>query len=132
MNNEIHLLTFVIDTREKLNQLLIDPAIKYRYNNVKVEASFIPAGARASKTLNKYFYSCGCGTGARFILIGLLIGIVSITATNSWTAKNTVLWIAACFLSGLLGKAVGLIYAKYKWKKMVGKLLQLSTLKNGM
>ncbi|HMV09404.1 MAG TPA: hypothetical protein PK325_07180 [Cyclobacteriaceae bacterium] len=132
MNSEIHLLTFVIDTREKLNQLLIDPAIKYRYNNVKVDTSFIPAGARASKTLNKYFYSCGCGTGGKFVITSLLAAISALAVTHSWTVKNAGLLILVCFLSGLLGKAVGLTYAKYKWKKMVKKLIQLSSSGNGM
>lgn len=132
MNSEIHLSTYVIDTREKLNQLLIDPAIKYRYNSVKVEASFIPVGARTSDTLNKYFYSCGCGTGSKFVVTSLLTGIITLGVTHSWTVKNAGLLILVCFLSGFLGKAAGLAYAKHKLKKMVRKLIQLSSVKNGM
>lgn len=132
MNSEAPLLTYVIDTREKLNQLLVNPAIKHRYSNVKVDATFIPVRETVSNTFNKYFYSCGCGTGAKFLFISLLIGIVGMGVANSYTIKHIALVIIACFLSGLLGKAVGLSYANYKWKQMVRKFIQLSSLKNGM
>lgn len=132
MNGRISFSEYMIDSFDKLNLLLTDRAIKFRFDRLKIDTSFMRVEESVLKTLNKYFYSCGCGTGARFVLIGLSIGIVCITATNSWTAKNTVLWIAACFLSGLLGKTVGLTYAKYKWKKIVRKLIQLSSSGNGM
>ncbi|CAN5253039.1 hypothetical protein BH09BAC6_BH09BAC6_21680 [soil metagenome] len=75
------------------------------------------------RLLSKYYYACGCETGTFFLLSSIIA--VAVYFTLKQTADSyypitlgKVLWalLFICTTSGI-GKAAGLAFAKYRFKK---------------
>lgn len=80
--------------------------------------------ARYEKLLNNWYNACGCELGAIFSLIsigGYMLYFFTSLKTFSWIHLRN--GIIIFFLAALLGKCLGIIFAKYRLKRTVKKLV---------
>jgi hypothetical protein len=78
---------------------------------------------RVEQQLNRFLASCGCETGAAFVIIGLAIQIAVAVATSdgiSWPGLATVGRFSLVLLGlGLAGKITGLVAAEWRFRRAI-------------
>lgn len=90
-----------------------------------------PEREKWQSKLQRYYFACGCKEGAAvsilfFILFWIYyVFVKSISIILSWEAW--LLSVAALIAGAVIGKVLGLVYAKYKLKLSIKKLTSLSS-----
>lgn len=82
---------------------------------------------RWSKTLNKYYYECGCRHGAAFLLIGAILLLIRFVLFGFSPLGIWFLLVAPSFvflLSGV-GKTSGILWSKMQLRRSVNRLLYI-------
>ena len=76
------------------------------------------------KDINTHYYACGCNTSAKYLLSGLVIGVLLVAGTNflpnyqlNLSPITTIL--VTTIGGGILGKIVGLLSANAKLKRSI-------------
>lgn len=106
--------TFVVSDKESLLKLTSDNKLKDT-QKIKLEISQLDTNENAiyEKKINRWFYACGCESGAIFCSVAMIIySIFSLFNTHTWTWSLVKNGIVILFLSGLAGKLVGLFLAR--------------------
>ena len=108
-----------------------------RNGNIVLELGSMsdPEREKWQSLLQRYYFACGCKEGAAVsVLFFILFWIYSVLLKSlniilSWEAW--LLSVPALIVGAVLGKALGLVYAKCKLKFSVKKLTSLSSFKSG-
>jgi hypothetical protein len=94
-----------------------------------------PDRERWEKELNKGYFACGCDTGAKGLLIGLVVGLI--WAGYSYANGDASLWGLATKAVGLAlagavaGKLYGLLKAESRLRKTASEIQQNWPVKRG-
>lgn len=85
-----------------------------------------PERARWEKELNRHYYACGCDTGAKGLLIGLIVGIIWAVyyySREDWGIGAVAAVALSITIGGaIIGKVSGLILADRKLKQTVREI----------
>ena len=117
--------TTIIDHPSKLNYLTKYRPLKRKWLGKLVLAEIFkhPERERLEKELNHYYYSCGCSTGAKSLIVGVVFGAIYSRFgidEQSVSIASSVLYALGFGLGGaLLGKLLGQILDNQKLKGAV-------------
>lgn len=117
--------TTIIKHPSMLNSLSTVSFFRTRgLGNLVLASDFVhPEKENLEKDLNKYYYACGCDTGATGLLIFLVAGIAYSTfavTSSDMSIINGVLYTLGITVAGaVLGKMSGLVSANFKLKKTI-------------
>ena len=123
----------VLRTIQDVEELCEHASIKPLFSKFKIqlEIRIVSETERHSwqTQLNKYKNDCGCSTGAIFFSVTLVVLIVLavFTAFNSPMTsmiKLSLIGTPVVFFSALVGKMLGLIIARLKFRRACSKLLE--------
>lgn len=76
------------------------------------------------RELNRSYHACGCDTGAKGVLIGLLAGLIAAGLDGapwlSWQAAGVV--FGPALAGALIGKIIGLVRAQFRLTRTVREI----------
>jgi hypothetical protein len=108
-------MAHAIRSLEDLNALRVRRA-RRGIDSVALELVADPAlRARLEAPLNRYVASCGCGTGAAFVTIGLIVLVAEEFYTSGPIDVGVIARAIGILVAlGLFGKLLGLLGAEWK------------------
>jgi len=122
---------YVIDHSSQLQALTVVPSLrprglgKVRLAGVMAEA---PRYEEWERDLNRDLYACGCDTGSRGLVIGVMAGVaIALIAVRGgpWTLAAGVI-LAAAIAGAIIGKAIGLAQAQSRLKRLVREIIEFA------
>lgn len=118
---------YIITCKEDALRLLHDQSLAYRYKYIELGLTNVPSSnlQKHIDRLNKYYFSCGCNTGATIMLSTAGLGIFILTFFKIWSFGNAFIFLLTMFISGLIGKVLALAYAKRQAKNHLNQVLTL-------
>jgi len=107
-----------INSVRELNGLLFGkfPKAKITFNNGIVLK-------KDEEKLNTYVAECGCNTGTYFLVAGILLSIPMFVISDFSIMSKILVGMLICFVFAIVGKLIGLRYAKYNFYKHLKKIL---------
>ena len=76
--------------------------------------------------INNYYYSCGCDTSAKGMILFFMLGgiyVLGFSTTNDWSVTNLLFLIGGITLLGMiLGKIYGLLVASKNLRKTIKEI----------
>ncbi|MFQ6083010.1 MAG: hypothetical protein ACE5WD_06595 [Candidatus Aminicenantia bacterium] len=109
-------------------QSLFSKKNRNKFERIKIDVEGLDKSRAKEfeKKINRYFFSCGCETGAIFsfssILVYILIGMLYFKKTSIFNWQSIKYGLLILLTGALLGKIIGLLYAKYKLRITIKKL----------
>jgi hypothetical protein len=93
----------------------------------KIELSDVfqhPEREKLEENLNKNYYACGCSTSARYLISGLVVGVLAVAVDNTFFETHRILHpistvLITTFGGAIIGKLVGLSKANSKLKRTI-------------
>ena len=119
---------YTISHPSKLNSLSTLPLYrKQGLGTLVLSDSFNhPERDNWQKELNKNYYACGCDTGAKWLVSGLILfGVCSayFYKANNWNLVTSIIfWIGGAIVLSGIGKFYGLLKANSKLKQTIHKI----------
>lgn len=116
----------IIDHPSQLNTLSAIPFFRTRgLGKIHLSDSFQHnEREQLEKDINKYYYACGCSTSAKFLIAGLLLGLllngIDDTLLNlQWKLHPITIILFTAIGGGIIGKLIGLVKANSKLKRSI-------------
>src|SRR5262245_26891215 len=79
---------------------------------------------RLEARINRHIASCGCGTGALFVVVGLVVVVTrSILTPASIDLGGIVRAVGFLLALGLVGKTIGLLSAKFRLRATISEIV---------
>lgn len=118
------MIEYTVSDIDSLNNLKNDRAIKDRIRKIKIDINKSnPLDIRELEhDINKHYFACGCEQGTISVYISLL-ALLTIWLVD--TTNILIHWkFIICILlsSAFVGKAIGLIYSRYKLRFIYAKI----------
>lgn len=116
----------IIEHPSQLNALTTFPFSRKRgRGKIQFSDNFQhPEREQLEKAINKNYYACGCSSSAKFLIVGLIIGLVSVGVDSAfleahWIKRPVATLLILTFGGAILGKLIGLARANNKLKRTV-------------
>ena len=107
-----------VNSVNELNGLLVGkfPKAKITFNNSIVLK-------KDEERLNTYVTECGCNTGTYFLVAGIILSVVMFVISGLTIVSNILFSMLICFVFAIVGKLIGVRYARYNFYKRLKKIL---------
>lgn len=115
--------TYTIRSTSDLEYLLTNTSIKYQYDTLSVSSKSSEFQHQVKK-LNRYYFACGCNSGAIALLVIVFGGNALLAFNGWWSFGYLLLSLFAGFMGSISAKLISLVIAKTLSRKIIRNLIK--------